>query len=164
MRNTKQKNTGFTIIEMLMALTISALMLTALAASINATMINFNANENSYKAINNGRLALSRMCAELRTSQGIVPVESSVWCGFITADGVYSSYRFDSSDGVLYMWNMDTFRSYVLCDGIEAMTFTKGLDPEDPGKVRNVQISMTIKVGNITKKLSTATIVMINMP
>lgn len=166
MRNTKRKNSGFTIIEMLMALTITALLLTALAASINATMINFNANENSYKAINNARLALGRMCAQLRTSQGVdldYAWESPSNCKFMTAEGKDVRYWRNPIDDKLYLYQ-DT-KNYVLCDGVEDIVFTKSYDLADPAKkVRNVQISMTIKVGDITKKLSTATVVMINMP
>ncbi len=164
MRNTKRKNRGFTIIEMLLALTITALLLTALAASINASMININANEDSYKAINNARQALGRICAQLRTCGGVVVAESSNWCGLVTDEGDIISFRFDSGDKTLYLWTLSNWQQYVLCDGVESMTFTKGVDPDDPGVVRNVQISMTIKVGNVTKKLSTATVIMRNMP
>jgi prepilin-type N-terminal cleavage/methylation domain-containing protein len=162
MRNTKRKNSGFTIVEMLMAMTITAMLLTALAASINATMVNINANRDSYKAINNARQALSRMCAELRTSQGVEPSEADNLCSSSTADGDVIIYKFDADNGVLNL-NKDGV-DYLMCEGVESMTFTKGLDPENPLNVRNVQISMTIKIGDVTKKLSTATVIMINMP
>ena len=163
MRNTKRKKIGFTIVEMLVALTITALLLTALAAALNASMVNLNANEDSYKAINNARQALSRICAELRTSKGVVVSESPNWCGLVTAADDIISYRFDPGDGELNLWKSET-SEYLLCDGVEGMTFTKGIDPADPNAVVNVQISMTVKVGNVTQKLSTATVIMCNMP
>lgn len=162
MRNYKLKTRGFTIIEMLMAMTITALLLTALAASINASVANLKANEGSFKAINNARQALSRMAAELRTSQGVEPDEPANECSSFTADSVEICYRFDSDSGQLILEKDGT--DYLLCDGVEDLTFTKGLDPVDSGVVRNVQISMTVKYGETTKKLSTAVVIMRNMP
>jgi prepilin-type N-terminal cleavage/methylation domain-containing protein len=169
MRNTRRKNSGFTIVEMLMALTITALLLTALAASINASMINVRANEDSYKAINNARQALSRMCAELRTSQDVAIFEAFDYCSFHNAAGEEISYfRWGANDMLGYkkdtLYLIKDSEKYILCEGVEDMVFTKGLDPEDPNNVRNVQISMTVKVGDVSKKLSTATVIMRNMP
>ncbi len=162
MRNSKKKKSGFTIVEMMLAMTITALLLTALAASINASMINIKENEGSFKTVNNARQTLSRMCAELRTSKGVMVFEDFDYCTFINAGGEQIQYWHRDSNETLYLIKDSTF--YVLCDSVESLTFTKGLDPEDSGKVRNVQISMTIKYGDTTKKLSTAAVIMRNMP
>lgn len=162
MRNTKRKNSGFTIIEMLLALTITALLLTALAATINASMVNLNANEGSFKTVNNARQALSRMTAELRTSQGVQVIEAFDFCTFINTDGETIIYWHHNNSGTLYLIKNANF--YVLCTGVEDLSFTKGIDPADPGKVRNVQISITVKYGTVTKKMSTAAVIMRNMP
>jgi prepilin-type N-terminal cleavage/methylation domain-containing protein len=167
MRKTMRKTKGFTLIEMMMALTITGLLLTALAASISGSMSNLKVNEGSYKTINNARLALGRMCSQLRTSRGVVVAEASNTCQFVTSDGKDIKYEFDSTDKVLNLVTDDAAgveSEYLLCDGVEAMTFTKGLDRVDPTKVRNVQMSMTVKYGDITKKISTATVIMINAP
>lgn len=162
MRNNMKKRCGFTIVEMMLALTITALLLTALAASINASMINLKENEGSFKTVNNARQVLSRMSSELRTSQGVMVLENFDYCTFINSDGDQIQYWFRDSNDTLYLIKDSKF--YVLCDSVESLSFTKGLDPEDPGKVRNVQISMTVKYGDTTKKLSTAAVVMRNMP
>lgn len=162
MRNTMRRKNGFTIVEMLMAMSITALLLTALAASINASVINANVNEDSFKAINNARQALGRMCAELRTSQAVEIYEAFDYCSFVNADSEVVKYWHRNDNNTLYLIKDSNF--YVLCDGVESLSFTKGLDPDNPGVVRNVQISITVKVGDISKKLSTATVIMRNMP
>jgi prepilin-type N-terminal cleavage/methylation domain-containing protein len=170
MRNTMRKTKGFTLIEMMMALTITALLLTALAASISGSMSNLKVNEGSYKTINNGRLALGRMCAELRTSQIVLDVsEDYGYCTFLNADGdevVYFRWGLNDMLGLkkdtLYL--RKNSKNYVLCEGVTDMSFNKGLDPADPEIVRNVQINMTVKYGDISKKLSSATVIMRQMP
>jgi len=157
-----RKNKGFTIIEMLLALTITALLLTALAASINASMVNLNANEGSYKTVNNARQALSRMCAELRTSSGVQVFEGIDFCTFVNADGDVVRYWHQNNNRTLYLIKDSTL--YVLCRNVDDLQFTKGVDPENPGNVRNVQITMTVSSGGVTKKLSTAAVIMRNMP
>ncbi|MCF7956434.1 MAG: prepilin-type N-terminal cleavage/methylation domain-containing protein [Phycisphaerae bacterium] len=169
MRNVRQKNSGFTIAEMLLAMTITALLLTALAASINASMVNLNANEGIYKTINNARQTLSRMTSELRTSQGVAVYEAFGLCTFVNAEGETISYwRWGGND--TFGLKKDTVyltrdsQNYVLCSGVKDISFTKGLDPADPNVVRNVRISMTVNHGDVTKKMATAAVIMRNMP
>ena len=162
MRNKTRKKSGFTITEMMLALTITALLMAALATAINASMVNVNANEGSYKAINNARQALGRICSELRTAQGVQILENFDYCTFINASGEQIQYWHHFSNGKLYL--IKDAQMYTLCDGVEDMSFTKGVDPANPGNVRNVQITMTVKYGDVTKTLSTAAVVMRNMP
>lgn len=169
MRNARKKNSGFTIAEMLLAMTIMALLLTALAATINASMVNLNANEGIYKTVNNARQTLSRMSAELRTSQGVAVYEDFDLCTFINAEGDTIAYwRWGGND--IFNLKKDTVyltkdsKNYVLCAGVKDISFTKGLDPADPNVVRNVQISMTVNHGDVTKKMATAAVIMRNMP
>lgn len=188
MRNARRKNSGFTIAEMMLAMTIMALLLTALAATINASMENLSVNEGTYKTINNARQTLSRMCAELRTSKGVaVSEEDGLYallkaigietpdpneiCTFADADGdVITYWRWGGSDDNIFKLKKDTvylskgFKSYVLCKDVTDMSFTKGFDPADPNVVRNVQMSITVNYGDVTKKLSTAAVIMRNMP
>ena len=161
-----RKHKAFTIAELLLAMTIMALLLSALAVAINASMMNLKVNENSFKAINNARQALSRITADLRTSKGVEPSEPGNCCSLVTADDRVIMYNYDSSTGKLMLMTVDdsTDKDYLLCDGVTAMTFTKGLDPEDSGVVRNVQIKMTVESGDISKTVSTAVVIKRNMP
>lgn len=169
MRNARKKNSGFTIAEMLLAMTIMAMLLTALATTINASMENISVNESIYKTVNNARQTLSRMSAELRTSQGVETYEAFDLCTFVNAEGDTIAYwRWGGND--MFGLKKDTvylskdFKNYVLCRDVTDISFTKGLDPADPNVVRNVQISITVNHGDVTKKMATAAVIMRNMP
>lgn len=169
MRNARKKNSGFTIAEMLLAMTITALLLTALATTINASMKNISVNESTYKTVNNARQILSRMSAELRTSKGVEINEALDSCTFVNADGDTIAYWRWGGNDILNLKKNTVYlskdsKNYVLCRDVTDISFTKGLDPADPNVVRNVQISITVNHGDVTKKMSTAAVIMRNMP
>ena len=161
-----QNKKGFTIIEMLISLIIMALLLSALAAAINASMINYKVNEDSFKAINTARQVLTRITTELRTANAVAVSEAAGQCSMVTSDSRDITYSFDSDAETLIMITNDDLADddYIMCEGVTAMTFTKGLDPADPGVVRNVRISLTVKSGSVSKSISTAAVVRRNMP
>lgn len=162
MYRTRTFRTGFTIVEMLMALMIMAMLMTALAAAFNASMASFKANEDAFRATNIARQALIRITTELRTANAVVVSEPSSQCSIITAGNSDVTYKFDSTDNTLYLITNDD--DYILATGVTAMTFTKGIDPTDPGVVRNVQISMTVSANNFTKTIATAAVLRRNIP
>lgn len=65
----KNKAAGFTIAELLLALAITALLLAAVAAAFNASVINYRENERIFRTINSARQALSRITSQLRTAR-----------------------------------------------------------------------------------------------
>lgn len=162
MYRTRTFRTGFTIVEMLMAMMIMAMLMTALAAAFNASMVNFKANEDAFKVTNIARQALIRITTELRTANAVAVSEPSSQCSIITAGNSDVTYKFDSTDNTLYLITSDG--DYILATGVTAMTFTKGIDPTDPGVVRNVQISMTVSANNFTKTIATAAVLRRNIP
>src|SRR5512134_2510895 len=82
---------GFTIIECLIGLAISAILLAAVAVAFNASIINYRENEDMFWSVNNARQALARMTSEVRTgyfNPNINPVqltEPNTQCSFFTA-------------------------------------------------------------------------------
>ena len=149
------------MIEMILAMVIVTLLLTALAAALNASAVNMKVNENSFKVINNARRCLFRITTELRTASSVAVFEEAGWCSIQTAEGSFVSYCHSDSSEKLYL--IKGSKWYTMCEGVTDMTFTKGLHPEDPGKVRNVRISMTIQSGDIKKKISTAAVIRRNL-
>ena len=59
---------GFTLIECLMGLAISAILLVAVAVAFNASLTNYRENEDMFWAMNNARQALMRMTNEIRNA------------------------------------------------------------------------------------------------
>ncbi len=159
---------AFTIAEVLIALAITAILMAAVAVAFNASVINYNENEDIFNAVNKARQVLFRITTELRTANAVVPVEASSQCSLITADGSDFTYRYNSSDDKLYLVTNDDLSDsdYLLCDNVTAMSFTKqtAVDEESVTYVKSVLISITVSCGNTHQALSAATVIRKNLP
>ena len=158
---------GFTIAELLITLAISALLLAAVAAAINASFINYTENENMFKTRNSARQALTRITTQLRTATAVDANEPAYQCSMVTADNNDITYQYNSSDNKLYLITNDDLMDddYVLCDNVTAMTVTKqtGVDVDSVTYVKNVQITITVEKGGTKQTLSTAAVIRRNV-
>jgi Tfp pilus assembly protein PilW len=146
---------------MLIALAITAILLTAIAVAFNASIINFNENQNIFKAINSARQALSRITTQVRTAEKVyVDGETVAQCSVETTDGRYIRYEYNSGDKTLYM--KTNGNSYVLCKNVDDMRFDKTQSPKN-SFAKNVQISMTIVSGDVRQTVSAAAVVRRNL-
>jgi len=165
MQNSRCKK-GFTIAEILLALAIAGILLVAVAVAFNASAINFRENEEIFHAVNKARQALFRMTTQIRTADAVDPNAPANECSFITAAGEDLTYRYNSGDNKLYLITNDDLSDpdYVLCDNVNALTCTKNSVLEDSTiKVKSVQISMTVIVGDLQRTVSTAAVVRRNL-
>ncbi|MCP4260676.1 MAG: hypothetical protein GY774_24595 [Planctomycetes bacterium] len=157
---------GFTVVELLLALAISALLLAGVATAINASFINYRENEDMFKATNSARQALLRITSDLRTADAVDPNSPVNECSLIAANGDDITYRYNNIDNKLYLvTNYDLGDpDYVLCDNVTALTFTKQtfIDVTQT-KVRSVQVSITVSRGNADKKISAAAVIRRNL-
>ena len=165
MQNTRYK-TGFTIVELLVALAIASMLLAAVAVAFNASIINYTQNENIFKAINSARQATFRMISQLRTADAVDPNSPANECSLITANGDDITYRYNSGDNKLYLITNDdlTDSDYVLCDNVTAMTFTRATVIEDMQTiVKSVQIFITVASNNVQQTVSAAAVIRKNL-
>jgi prepilin-type N-terminal cleavage/methylation domain-containing protein len=167
MKNTQLKN-GFGIIELLVALAITAILLVAVAVAFNASVMNYSENEDIFKAVNSARQAAYRITTQLRTANAVEPNEPTNRCSFITAGGEDLTYRFDPGENRLYLITNDDLSDidYVLCENVTAMSFTKetGIDPDDASiYVKSVYLSLTVEVGDVRRTVSAAAVIRRNM-
>jgi hypothetical protein len=163
MKNARNKN-GFGVVELLIALAITAMLLVAVAVAFNASMMNYRHNEDTFNAVNRARQALFRITTQLRTGYMIDPCAPSNECSFYTADGSDITYRFDTIEDKLYLITNDisTDSDYVLCDNIASMSFIK--TPKDDGSdCKSVQISITIVIGGAQQTVTSAAVIRRNM-
>lgn len=160
---------GFTIIECLIGLAISAVLLTAVAVAFNASIINYRENEDMFWSMNNARQALTRMTSEIRVAgyadeslewYGVDPGAPSNKCTFWTAAHELLSYEFRGATysdpacrNKLYLVKEATHQEYVLCNDVVAATFDK-IYTENGDAVRGVQISLTVQCGGSQRTLS----------
>ncbi|MBN2270334.1 MAG: prepilin-type N-terminal cleavage/methylation domain-containing protein [Sedimentisphaerales bacterium] len=157
---------GFTLVELLVALAITAMLLAAVAVAFNASVINYRENEEIYRAINGARQALFRITSQLRTATAVDPNSATNECTMITADGKDLTYRYDGTAKTLYLvTNGDTTDpDYRLCENVKAATFTKDIVVEGAvTKVRSVQIALTVTAGGTEEKLSAAAVIRRNL-
>jgi len=160
------RRTGFTLIELLLALAITAILLTAVALAFNASVINYRENEDIFKAINSARQTLFRITSQLRTATAVDPTAPANECSMITAAGQDITYRYDNTARVLYLiTNYDaTDDDYVLCSNVNSVTFTKDVFVEDAvTKVKSVQIAISVASDGVEKKLAAAAVVRRNL-
>ncbi len=152
---------GFTVVECLIGLAISAILLTALATAFQASLVNYGENEQMYETLNNARQALTRMTSQLRTGHTVDPAAALNRCNFFTAANEDISYLF--TNGKLYLITNSNGRQYVLCDNVTAATFTK--TPTDNGMdCKSVEISLTVQSGDFKRTLAAAAAVRRNLP
>lgn len=169
---TAKHDNGFSLVEVLVALAISGLLLAAVAVAFNASVMNYQENENIFKTVNNARQALVRMTSQLRTAGYEVapdfwvaadPCAPSNECSFFTAGGDNITYQYRSADNKLYLITNSDGQEYVLCENVVAMNFIK--TPTDAGDdCKSVQISMTVQSGNVQRTLAAAAVVRRNLP
>jgi prepilin-type N-terminal cleavage/methylation domain-containing protein len=163
---------GFTLVELLIALAITALLLAAVAVAFNASLANYRDNENIFKTINTARQALFRITSQIRTAgceyEGLFRVVSTVdpnnRCSLYTTtdtdvcEYITYEYRSGADENKLYLITHSDGREYVLCDNVKAMSFIKTLTTNGL-EVKSVQISMTVQNGNIQQSISAAAVV-----
>jgi len=161
MKNAKYK-TGFTVVELLIALAISAMLLVAVAVAFNASAVNYQENEDILRTINNARQALFRITSQLRTAKGVDLTAPINECSLITAADEDITYQFRIADNKLYLITNSDAQEYVLCDNVTAMTFNKAPTADLLG-CKSVQISMTVVSGNVQKTISAAAAIRRNL-
>jgi hypothetical protein len=149
------------VVELLIGLTITAVLLTAVAVAFNASVINYRENEKIFQSINNARQALFRMTTQLRTGDCVDPNAPSNQCSFFTADGQDITYEFRSAGNKLYLVTNSDGNEYVLCDNVTSTNFIK--TPTDDGDCKSVQISMTVDADGLQRTLSAAAVIRKNL-
>lgn len=160
------EKSGFTVVELLISMAISAMLLASIAVAFNASIINFRENEDIFRAINSARQALCRITTELRTADAVDPNATGNECSMITAGGSDITYRYDSNDDKLYLITNDDLSDddYVLCDNVVTMTFTKNTAVQGSQiVVKSVQISMTVASDGIQQNVAAAAVVRRNL-
>ncbi|UCC97689.1 MAG: type II secretion system protein [Phycisphaerales bacterium] len=158
--------TGFTLVELLLAVAIAGMLLAAVAVAFNASAINCRENEEIFKTINNARQAMFRMTSQLRTADAVDPNAPNDECTLITAAGEDITYRYNSGDNRLYLVTNDDLSDpdYVLCDNVTGMTCTKNTVVEETQvKVKSVQICITVANGDMQRTVSTAAVIRRNL-
>lgn len=163
----KKHPTGFTIVELLVALTIMAMLMAAVGLAFDASVKNHHANQGIYKTTNTARQALVRITNDIRTAYdaGSIPDndpdESQLTLYKNDAFEVKAIYHYDSAEQKLYL-QTDSGGPYLLCENVTEMTFHRA---DDGNKIRNIRIKMTLTgdQGDLPQTLAAAAVIRRNL-
>ena len=162
MSKTVRRQSGFTLVELLMAMAISVILLGGLAIAFNAAMTNFTVNKDVFYALTSARGALKRMTQQLRTGYAVDPTAPGNQCRFFSSTGDDITFDFRSSDKTLYLITNSDGNEYVLCHNVTNVDFIK-TPTDDNLDCVSVQIDMTVQEGKLVEKLSTAVAIRRNL-
>ena len=168
-----ERRAGFTIVEMMMALVILAMLMTAVGVAVDASIKNYHDNEALYKTVNTARAALLRITTDVRTSQAVALIGTeagndadNTQCSMLTVDGADVRYWFDAGSQTLYLKKVTTDEDFVLCKNVTNVTFNRDEGSEAGTKyVRNVRVSLTVTDadGQMPQTLAVAAVVRRNL-
>lgn len=69
--NTVRKNTGFTLIEMLVAAAVLAMLLASVAVALHGSLVSYRENEKIAETVQVARVVLNRLISEVRTADAV---------------------------------------------------------------------------------------------
>ena len=135
-----------------------------MAVAFNASVINYNTNRDMFEAMNSARQALLRITTDLRSAI-VNHDEPATQCSMVTSDGRDITYQYDSDNDTLYLIiNSGTNAgTYTLCNNVTNMSFQRATRIDDPTAVRNVRVSMTVTIGDVSQTLAAAAVVRKNL-
>ena len=164
MANSKK---GFTIIELILAVIIMALLMTALGFVFRGTVNTYTVNQNMLESYNDSRMAIKRISDEIRNAVTVSTSEPQNQCSIIRADGEDITYRYDAdAKEILYCTNGDlTDQDYVICDNIESAVFQKVTASYADGTqyVKEVVVTISSKNGSVTQNMTSSVAVRKNL-
>lgn len=165
---------GFTLIEILMALAISGMLLAAVATAFNASIMNYEDNQEVYEALSRARQSMTRMTTQLRTATNVFSdnfTPGTHLCEFFDDSNPAKLYTFEyrSNDNKLVLIDEGTDKEYDLCQNVTHLEFTKTpmsplIEGSDPDDAQSVSISMTVQVGDRTQNLTSTVAVRRKLP
>jgi len=149
MRNLITKRRGVGLVELLIALSISAILLTATAVAVDASFNAYTANQEQSSLLQQGRMALYRISTSIRTTTEHNPIDPGLVKEFsagdkITGNGITMiegqeddptyptlvTYRYDVAKQHLIAQvqpRNQPVKSYILARGVEA--FQVSMEP-----------------------------------
>ena len=156
----RPNNTGFTLIEILLAVTIAGLLMAAVGTAFHASMTSYRENQKIAAVTQTARSVLNRMTRDIRAAAAInvqplqvtiVPVDDGSGTEEIR-------YEYDYDNQRLYCRRTvgGTTTSYPLLggDGVEAVTFYAtsklGKDWQDVTCTKSVTVRLEFRIGGQT--------------
>jgi prepilin-type N-terminal cleavage/methylation domain-containing protein len=152
-----KRQPGFTLMEMMIALTMIAILLVSVATAIHASFYSFSENEKISAMTQTARTVLMRMCRDIRNADSVDATTTSVTILPPAEDNV-TSIVYSFEDGTLYYKKTPTggtMTSYVLLASTEALhvqsfsvSTVMGLDSQGVNCIKSISVALCLAQGN----------------
>ncbi len=148
---------GLSFVEAMISLSISAMLLSAIAAAFTASAQAVDSNDQFYRCTQAGRVSLNQLLREVRLCQTIQVASDHM--DLYTATGSSRTYRFSSDQKQILMVLNDVTNtpSYPLASNVTSCTFQADMAPDPTthvSRVVRVSCTMTINVGKNTQTVT----------
>jgi prepilin-type N-terminal cleavage/methylation domain-containing protein len=151
---------GFTLVEILMALAVGALLLVAVMVAFNGAAMNYSENQAISDTINNARQFLYKIIQQLRTAKSVESV-SDTRCSFTDDYDNSLTYSYDTDSSSIKLTKDST--EYLVCENVSDIKFTKTVSDQDPNVVKSIRIDMEVTQNGSARKLSSGTSIRKNL-
>jgi len=156
-RSPRRRRTGMSIVEVLMSISIVAMLLTAVAAAFSSSSQIIEANDRFFRATQAARVSLNQILMEVRRAHA-VSVPTSWRIDMITFDQDDRSYVYDSTGQTIKLITnaIATDPDYRLATDVSSCTFAADtfIDKGGISHVARVSVSMIVRVGSDQIRLS----------
>jgi type II secretory pathway pseudopilin PulG len=165
-RITARRRGGWSLVEVMISLTISAMLLTSIAAAFSASSAAIEQNDRFYRASQAARVSMNQILDAVRRSQSLrltlldSPPSSvtSSWCEVLTFNGHDYTYKFENNQLMLVDNDDPDLKEYRLASNVVSASFVGDyVDLPAPHCVR-VTLDIIVQVGNNRVHLSGAAV------
>jgi type II secretory pathway pseudopilin PulG len=158
-----QRRRGLSIIEAMISLSISALLLTAVAGAFSASSQVIEANDKFFRASQAARISMNQLLTQIRRCSAVEVTDNGRTINLITDDGRDISFTYEELDAeggqkVLKLINNDVAGSpqYPLASHLSHVSFISDSVADEGGIRHVVRVSVTLiaEVGDNRVRLS----------
>lgn len=153
----KKDESGFTLVELLISITISALLVLGIASMVEVLQNNFRPNQSTNETQQSVYLGMNLLIRELREARSLVPGSNASRLIFVNVAGNTITYQLNSVPGTLTR-TVSGGNSAIVANGID-FTAIGGVIPSrfiydnsTPAQVRLITICLKADIGG--KQLS----------
>ena len=138
--NATRKNNGFTIIEMLVAVAIVAMLLATVAVALHGSLVSYRENEKIAETVQVARVVLNRLVSEVRTADAVdTDAQRVTIIPPVNAEHV-TEMEYELNGGVLYyrrvVMGTQESQAFISSDEnvqVEAFSVTRETDVDGEG-------------------------------
>ena len=146
---------GLSIFELLISLTICAMLLTAVATTFHASSAVIRHNDEFFRASQAARVTMTQILSEVRQCDDVDVLADRLEIGRASNDGVNGAdirYRYDAANKrIMFCPNAidPVQQEYLLCANVRSVTFAADRKPNEGGiwYTTRVTVELTIEVG-----------------